>query len=100
MIWINQLRWSASQPRVVMRPSSLVAALLLGGCSAMQHLPANQALCVEGSVEHWEVLETPPPRAEEMMKVQTGERTVGEKLSIVPDNRSIAWFRSSLGVYR
>jgi hypothetical protein len=66
----------------------------------MTHVPATQNSCVEGSTEHWEQLPTPPPGAEEMMKVSTGERTIGEILSIVPDNRSTAWFLSSLGVYR
>jgi hypothetical protein len=82
------------------RATSLVAVVLLSGCSVTGHSPANQQLCVEGSTEHWQELRTPPPGAEEMMKASTGERTVGEVLSIVPDNRSTAWFLSSLGVYR
>jgi hypothetical protein len=83
-----------------MRPFSLAAVVLLSGCSAMRHAPMNQDSCVAGSTEHWEQLRTPPSDAEEMMKVSNGERTIGEMLNIVPDDRSTAWFLSSLGVYR
>ena len=83
-----------------MRLASLVAVVLLIGCSAMRHVPMNQDLCVEGSTEHWEELRASPQDAKDMMQVSTGERTIGELLNIVPDTRSIAWFHSSLGVYR
>jgi len=83
-----------------MRRTSLAAVVLLSGCSTMRHAPVDQHVCVEGATERWEQLRDPPPGAEAMMKVSTGERTIGELLRIVPDHRSTAWFLSSLGVYR
>jgi hypothetical protein len=77
-----------------------VFLLVIGGCAAMRHVPSAAEVCQAKASDHWEQLQSAPEQAEEMMALRSGERSIGALLSLVPDKRSEAWFRSGEGAYR
>ena len=61
-----------------------MCVMALSGCTAARHIATAAEACDAEPSDRWQMLDSPPAQAEEMMAVRSGDRSIGALLRLDP----------------